>query len=94
MKRAIPLWGAWEAGQWAGGHINQGINWGLSKLKGSDTSLGGMIYDMTHGGPQKLNGEIRVRVDQDGQISSVSTKSSNPHIPLDVYGGRTMINPL
>lgn len=93
LKRVLPVWGAWEAGQWAGGHLNQGINWSLSKLTGRETSLGSMIYDMTHGSQQKINGEIRIRIDQEGRVSSVSAKTSDPRIPMSVDAGQTMLYP-
>lgn len=93
LKRALPLWAAWETGQWAGGHINEGINWGLSKASGQETSLGGMIYDMTHRNDQNINGQIRVRVDQDGRVTSVTGSTGNPRVPLNVDAGFTMSTP-
>lgn len=93
LKRILPLWAAWEGGQWAGGHINDGINWGLSKVNGQDTSLGAMIYDMTHRNEQKVDGEIRIRVDQDGRVSSVTGSSLNAGVPFSVDAGYTMYAP-
>lgn len=87
LTRALPLLGAWEAGQWAGGHINQGINWGMSKMTGQETSLGGWLAD-------KMHGEIKVSVDQEGRVSGVRAISNNPRIPMNVDTGRTMASPL
>lgn len=41
----------------------------------------------------EIGGEIRVRVDQDGRVSSVSATTNNPRIPMNVDAGMTMIAP-
>lgn len=94
LKRALPLWGAWEAGQWAGENIaNPVINSGISWATGRENSLGGLIYDLTHREPTQVGGEIRVRVDQDGRVTSVSGTTTNPRVPINVDGGIMMMNP-
>ena len=93
LSRALPLYGAWEAGQWAGGHINQGLNWGISKMSGQDTSLGGLIYDLTHREEQRASIDLNVKVDQEGRVSAIMGRSDNPRIPLNIDAGITMISP-
>lgn len=93
LRRALPLYGAWEAGQWAGGHVNQGINWGLSKMTGQDTSLGSLIYDLTHREEQKASIDLNVKVDQEGRVSALMGRTDNPRIPLNIYAGPTMLLP-
>lgn len=92
LKWAIPLWGAWEAGQWAGGHINQGINWGISKLSGKDNSLGGLIYDLAHRNDQ-AHVNLNIKVDQDGRISAINGRSSNSILSLEGGIGWNMLMP-
>jgi len=41
----------------------------------------------------KLNGEVRIRLDQEGRLSSVSARSSNRDVPLSIDGGTTMVMP-
>lgn len=41
----------------------------------------------------EIGGEIRVRVDQDGRVSSVSASASNPRVPMTVDAGYTMVGP-
>lgn len=41
----------------------------------------------------KIDGEIRVRVDQDGRVSSVSAASNLPRLPMNVDAGRSMVTP-
>lgn len=93
LKRLLPLLAAWEGGQWVGGQLNQGINWSLSKLTGENTSLGGMLYDMTHPANQGVSGEIRVHVDQEGRITAVNAKSNNPMVQFQVDAGMVMHMP-
>lgn len=93
LKRGLPLLGAWEGGQLAGGYINQGINWGLSKIAGRETTLGGYIYDKTHRQENEVSGEIRVRIDQEGRLESISAKSTNRDVPFSVDNGLTMAAP-
>ncbi len=91
LRRMLPLWGAWEAGQWAGGHINNGINWSVSKLTGGgETSLGSLLYDVLN--RSKVGGEIRIHVDQDGRVTSVTGSTENPNVPMFVEDGRMMVN--
>jgi hypothetical protein len=91
LKRALPLYGAWEAGQLAGDGINWGINKTLSWGTGKETSLGSLIYDKTHSEPARVGGEIRVRVDQDGRVSGVTARSNNRDVPFAVEGGGQMM---
>jgi len=44
-------------------------------------------------GDNELKGTIRIRVDQDGRVSSVSATSSNPRVPMNVDAGLTMVAP-
>lgn len=85
--------GAGAAGYGVGTAINHIMNWGLSKMTGVETSLGGLIYDLTHREEAKVGGEIRVRVDQEGRVSSVSASSRNPRVPMNVDAGQTMTLP-
>lgn len=41
--------------------------------------------------PQKIGGEIRVRVDQDGRVSGVTARSNNRDVPFAVEGGGQMM---
>lgn len=41
----------------------------------------------------KIGGEIRVRIDQDGRVSSVSTSTANSNVPLNVDAGYSMVMP-
>ncbi|MQY50181.1 phage tail tape measure protein [Rhodocyclus gracilis] len=60
-------------------------DWKLGDARPSAITPGGQ--DATVGG------EIRVRVDQDGRVSSVAASTSNPRVPLNVDAGRTMVTP-
>lgn len=40
----------------------------------------------------ELGGEIRVRVDQDGRVSSVSGVTVNPRVPINIDAGITMMD--
>lgn len=44
----LALASAGYVGYKGGGYINRGISWGLTKLRGRDSSLGTAIYDWTH----------------------------------------------
>lgn len=89
LKRALPLYGAFGVGQWAGGGINSGMNWGLSKLTGHDTSLGSLIYDLTHK-EQKVGLDVNLKIDQDGRATVGSIKPSRPGVRLNVDTGPYM----
>lgn len=90
--RAAPLVAAGAFGYGVGSYLNEGISWGISKLTSKDSSLGTWLYDLTHDDEwKKINGEIRVKVDQDGRVTSVHTTTANPNIPLRVDAGRTMV---
>lgn len=41
----------------------------------------------------KIGGEVRIRIDQDGRVSSVSARSDNRDVPLSVDGGMMMVAP-
>lgn len=84
--------GAGAAGYAFGSAINQVLNWGTSKLSG-EQSLGALIYEWMHREEAKVDGEIRVRVDQDGRVTSVSATTGNPRVPVNVDAGRTMVTP-
>lgn len=84
--------GAGAAGYGIGSAINQLLNWGTSKLSG-EQSLGALIYEWMHREEAKVDGEIRVRVDQDGRVTSVSATTGNPRVPMNVDAGRTMVTP-
>lgn len=87
LRRALPLWGAWETGQFIGGQINQGLNWGVEKVTGKEgNTLGGAMHDF-------FKGEIRVRVDQTGTMTSVTAKSDTKGVSMAVDSGRTMFGP-
>lgn len=85
--------GAGAAGYGVGSVINRILNWGLSKASGQETSLGSMIYDLTHRSEAQVGGEIRIRVDQDARVSSISASSTNTRVPMNVDAGRTMVMP-
>jgi hypothetical protein len=94
LKRALPLWGAWEGGQALGTHVfnpmvNGTVSWATGGKQGS---LGGMIYDMTHR-ETNVSGEIRVRVDQDARVTSVSGITRNPRVPITADVGYGMLMP-
>lgn len=44
-------------------------------------------------GENELKGLIRVRVDQEGRLTSVSASSNNPRVPMNVDAGLTMVSP-
>lgn len=57
LGRVLPLLGqaglvgaAGAAGYAVGTELAEGVDWLVSKLTGSETTLGGWIYDITHGG--------------------------------------------
>lgn len=41
----------------------------------------------------KIGGEVRIRIDQDGRVSSVSARSDNRDVPLSIDGGMMMVAP-
>ena len=41
----------------------------------------------------KIGGEVRIRIDQDGRVSSMSARSDNRDVPLSVDGGMMMVAP-
>lgn len=41
----------------------------------------------------KIGGEVRIRIDQDGRVSSMSARSENRDVPLSVDGGMMMVAP-
>lgn len=41
----------------------------------------------------EIGGEIRIRVDQDGRMSSVSGSTNNPRVPMNVDAGYSMMAP-
>lgn len=41
----------------------------------------------------EIGGEITVRVDQDGRVTSVRATTSNPRVPMNVDAGMTMVMP-
>lgn len=41
----------------------------------------------------KIGGEVRIRLDQDGRVSSLSARSDNRDVPLSVDGGMMMVAP-
>lgn len=90
LKRVLPLYAAWEAGQFVGGRIGKGLDWGLSKTTGKETSLGSFLYDITHK-EQKVGGDIRIKIDQDGRATVVEAKSSRPSLRFNVHAGPSMV---
>lgn len=44
-------------------------------------------------GENELKGLIRIRVDQEGRLTSVSASSSNPRVSMNVDAGQTMVSP-
>lgn len=44
-------------------------------------------------GENELKGLIRIRVDQEGRLTSVSASSSNPRVSMNVDAGLTMVSP-
>lgn len=100
LKRALPLWGAWEGGQFVGDQINSGLNWSVSKLTGKPgNTLGTALYDWMNpnrasiGQEAKVNGEIRIRVDQDGRLAGVRASSGTSGVFLPIDAGHTMVGP-
>lgn len=90
---AAGVGGAAVGGYAVGSAINSILNWGLSKSLGRDASLGTALYDLLHS-ESRVGGEIRVRVDQDGRVSSVSAVSSNPRVPISMTDvGWNMVSP-
>lgn len=85
--------GAGAAGYGVGTAINHILNWGMSKMMGKETSIGGEIYDLLHREPTKVGGDIRIRVDQDGRLTSVTASTNNPRVPMNVDAGLTMMAP-
>ena len=86
--------GAAAAGGYAvGSGINYAMSAVLSAIAGREQTLGGLIYDMVHAEPQKVGGEIRVRVDQDGRVMSVRAASDNRDVPFNIDAGMTMVAP-
>lgn len=66
--------GAGLLGYGAGTLINEGINWGASKMAGEDTSLGSLLYDFLNQAKEPVKVEVTV---VDGNIvASVNEKNS------------------
>lgn len=87
-----------------GSIINEGINMGLSKLMGKQTSLGSVIYDMTHdpvdmstpvirkpegNAAQEVGGELRITIDSEGMPRVTGLAKRGP-MDLTVNTGRMM----
>lgn len=90
FKRVLPAYAAFEGGQFVGEHlINKPVNWGLSKFTGEETNIGTFLYDLTHK-EQKVGGDIRIKIDQDGRASVASVKPSQPGVRFNVHAGPTM----
>lgn len=53
--KGVGVLGAFGLGYAGGTVLNDGINAGISTFSGRDNSLGGLIYDMTHGDQMKAN---------------------------------------
>ena len=86
--------GAAGAGGYAAGTVaNYGINALVSAILGREETLGGWINDLIHAEPQKVGGEIRVKIDQDGRVMSVRAATANRDVPLNVDSGLTMVAP-
>lgn len=56
-SRATGVAGAFTLGYAGGTLLNDGINAGISAFSGRDNSLGGLIYDMTHGDQLQKNSQ-------------------------------------
>lgn len=41
----------------------------------------------------KIGGEVRIRIDQEGRVSSLSARSDNRDVPLSIDGGMMMVAP-
>ena len=51
LGKVFRVGGAFALGYQAGGYINDGINWGISKATGQEgNTLGSWLYDVTHKG--------------------------------------------
>lgn len=87
LKRALPLYAAWQGGQLAGGAINSGLNWGVNKFTDSG-SLGGLIYDLTHK-EQKLDGNLSITLN-DNRSPTVKFSSNQPNLKTTMANGRHM----
>ena len=42
---------------------------------------------------EELGGEIRIRVDQEARVTSVTASTNNPRVPMNVDAGQTMVIP-
>jgi len=102
--RNVGRWGAGfvEAGALGyavGSLLNEGITLGLSKLTGSETSLGSEIYDLFNDdsklfGPtslpkQEVGGELTIRIDQSGR-ARVTNLDKRGNMDLNVDTGVMM----
>jgi hypothetical protein len=87
-----------------GSVINEGIDLGLSKLMGKQTSLGSLIYEMTHdpidmstpvikkpqdNATQEVGGELRITIDSEGMPRVTGLAKRGP-MDLTVNTGRMM----
>lgn len=95
-----------QAGDWISGKMQALADWVLAKIVGLSEALGGLLPSWfgggdlgparpgaVDGGPGKVGGDIRIRVDQDGRVSSVSAATTNNRVPMNVDAGFTMMLP-
>lgn len=99
---AAPLAAMWGISNWAGDTSNDigrvdGINGVSGALK---RVLGWMGFDKDttfarrlEANRAELNGEIRIRVDQDSRVTSVQARSSNSGLPFKTDVGYNMVAP-
>lgn len=85
------LGGALEGGMMAGGGLVSLTNWSASKFTGKENQLGEWLLAMTSKGEGvKLNGNITVKVDQNGKVIGAEFNSNQPALKSNVYTGQYM----
>lgn len=71
--------------------INPLINALTSWATGRDETLGGLLYDLLHGGDkEQLEGKITIKVDQDGGVKAVTATAKNRGVDLSADSGKNM----
>lgn len=103
-----PLLAMYGLSEWAGDTSNdQGRVGAINAMSGPLKSLLGLFgfnKDAEHAdrlarnraelnGDNEVRGQITVKVDQDGRVTSVTASSSNPRVPLVANSGQTMMIP-
>lgn len=105
---ALPLAAMYGVANWAGdtsndaGRVNAigGVSSSLKRVLGvfgfnKDADIAARLERNRAelNGDNELKGLIRIRLEQDGRVSSILASTNNPRVPMNVDAGLTMISP-